>query len=567
MMVRDYAGPNWGEEVSGDKKKPVNLLSLYVQIVGRSLVGKAPRALYSTFQKRIKPIMAVMQEWANKEIEAIKLGETLQRILLDAFFFVGIAKTSIVTPLEAASSAWGVPAGVVATSVVDLDDFAFDPHAKDFRECSFLGHRYRVPLSVAKEWKEFSKARKDLSASTHAPQNREGDDRVTALGREPYPTSEEFEDMVDLWEIYLPRHRQVITLSDDQLDGASLMGGKALREQDWVGPDDGPYSFLGFGTVPGNAMPKAPMHDVFDLHDATNRSFRKVIRMVDRLKEISTFRGQSDEDAVRLNAVSDGDWARVDDPQGINQIIMGGKAMQPVFGIATMLKDLFNVMAGNLELMGGRAASTSTVGQDKMLNQNAEAGIAEMQERTLLFVSDIIRRLSWFWWHDPFKTMRSTYTVPGLPGISIDRRVAPMQRQLSAWKDLDIKIDPYSMAHKTPQMRLQFINAVVNQLVPMMPILAQQGIAFDANAWIKMIAELGDEPRLAEIFTYREPAEQESTSGAEAPGMQAETTRSYIRENRSEATQQGTNRNMVGMMLGKDQGGNPEGNGQMNGQL
>ncbi len=47
------------------------------------------------------------------------------------------------------------------------------------------------------------------------------DERIGLLGRTTLAgETEEYEDFVDLWEVYLPRHKLVLTLVDDQLTGA-----------------------------------------------------------------------------------------------------------------------------------------------------------------------------------------------------------------------------------------------------------------------------------------------------------------------------------------------------------
>ncbi len=91
------------------------------------------------------------------------------------------------------------------------------------------------------------KAAANLPESYDSLYNEQGDERINTLGRGYYLQDvEEFEPYVDLWEVYLPRQRLVLTFSDDMLTGA--VGGEidgALRVQRWIGPDCGPYHLLG----------------------------------------------------------------------------------------------------------------------------------------------------------------------------------------------------------------------------------------------------------------------------------------------------------------------------------
>ena len=376
-LVRQYVGRHWSEEGTAERV-PVNLLSLYVSVVGRALIARNPRVMLSTFTKQLKPTVSAMQSWCNQEIERMQLQKTLQRVVTDALFSVGIAKVALASPADSAAVAWNLKAGMPFCEIVDLDDFVFDAQAKSFEEVSYIGHRYRVPLEVVKDSRHYNKARKELSATDNSPYNLEGDERVSTLGKGVYSGNiEDFEDFVDLWEIYLPRHRLVLTLPDDAMTGASIRPGSVeepLASQRWIGPETGPYHILGMSVVPGNAMPKGPLMDLIDLHEAANRSYRKVIRGVDRIKEVAAVAGGALEDGSRVMNADDGDIIRLDRPEAIKQMIFGGTANQNVLAIATVMKDLFDFMSGNLSIMGGLSPASKTVSASPPASSSRCAG-------------------------------------------------------------------------------------------------------------------------------------------------------------------------------------------------
>lgn len=570
--VRQYVGRHWSEEGSSEKV-PVNLLSLYVQVVGRNLIAKNPRVLLSTFDRTLKPMVSAMQTWANKEVEHMHLQETLHRVVVDALFSVGICKVALATPAESAALAWGLAAGSPFAERVDLDDFVYDIHARSFEEVSFIGHRYRVPLDVVKDSKVYNKSRKQLVPSQDNPYNLEGDERISTLGRGVYAgTEEEFEDYVDLWEVYLPRHRVVLTLADDNLTGASTGAGgyqvEALRQQGWVGPDSGPYHILAYGIVPGNAMPKGPIQDLIDLHQDANRAYRKMIRMLDRTKTVTTYQAGQSEDAARIQGSDDGDLVPVNRPDAIKPLTFGPEALQAILAGATTLKDLFVYMAGNLDMLGGLSPQSKTLGQDQMLAQNASRSIADMQETTVSYVSRVVKGLCWYWHNDPFKVQRSSHNLPGLPGLSFERRVRPQQRQRLPFEDLQIEVDPYSMQHQSPQQRMQALDQVMTQIyIPLAQLFQQSGVVADWNAYLSLKAKLMDMPELSEILTIQEPpAPDTQTGGAGAsagqPTKPAQTERTYTRLNQPSQTREASDRNLVSTMLGHNLGGK---NGQTNG--
>jgi hypothetical protein len=560
--VREYAGNHWSEE-GARHQIPINLLSLYVGLVGKKLVAKAPRVMLSTFDRKNKPTVAAMEKWANKEIVATRLQNTLQRVVIDALFSIGICKVALATPSDSASKAWSLPAGAPFAARVSLDDFVFDTHARDFSEVSFIGHRYRAPLEIVKASKHYSKYRKEIEASTDPLFNQEGDERLSTMGRGYYGDEDEFEPMTDLWEIYLPRHRLVVTLWEDMLTGPTEKGLEgALRVQQWLGRDTGPYHILTYGPVPDQAMGKGPVMDLIDLHMAINNCFRKLIREAQAFKEVGLVTGGATEDGERIIKANDGDMVRVDNPANCTTMKWGG-VNNELFMFAVQLIEKFSWLAGNLDMIGGLSPQSKTLGQDKMLEANASASITDMQDHTINFAGEVIKSLCWYWQHDPHKIMRITHSLPGMPELSIERQVGPQHRQAQRFEDLEIAVDPYSMQNATPQSRMAALQQVVQQVViPMAQMLQSQGVVFDVNAYLQKMAKYNDMPDLSEIVTVQEPPQQEEGgggTGAEGPGkMPQETTRNYVRENMPGRTEKGNNMNLMNSLMGVNPGGNPK---------
>lgn len=549
-MVRQYVGRYWSEEGS-ITSVPCNLLSAYVGIVGRKLIAHNPRFMLSTWNRQARPVVSAMEAWINKQVEKIKLQNTLQRIVVDALFSVGICKVALATPADAALSGWGVAAGQPVAERVDLDDFVFDVHAKDFSEAGYIGHRFRAPLSVIRNSKIYSKDRKELQPEWDRIYNMEGDERIGILGRTTLGgDEEEYEDFVDLWEVYLPRHKVVLTLRDDNLtgaaggaDGPDRNYGKALRIQKWLGPESGPYHFLGFGVVPGNPMPKAPLQDLFDLHKSINAILRKLLRQAERQKQVTFVQGGATEDGARVLEANDGDIIRIDNPEKIQQREIGGPNQQNYMLFESM-KQLFSWLSGNLDVMGGLSPQGDTATQENLLNANSSGTISEMQQRTVDFSSSVGNALCWYWHHHPQQIMRSEYHAQGMPEVSVVRNVHPPGRGLGPlgrkrmardhkFEDMDIRTDPYSMQHTTPEKRLQMLNQIVQQTyLPMAQIFQQQGISLDLNAYLQKVGKYMDDPDIQDILTVQEPPQEQPAGGPSdqsGPPKPAETTRNYVR--------------------------------------
>lgn len=556
--VRQYVGRHYSANGT-DEKVPINLLSQYVSVVGRNLISNNPRVKIDVWQRSHKPTVKAMETWINRQIKKIKLVDTLQRAVLDSLFSIGIVKVALATPGDAVMSAWTLDAGEPIAEVVDLDDFVFDiKHARNMHNFSFMGHRYRWPRKLVEDWKVLSKARKDVETSDDSATNEHGDERISAIGRGTSSDSEEYEEMVDLWEIYLPRHRMVVTLSEEQMTGPVVEeDGKPLRVQPWIGPYCGPYHILGQMTVPGNAMPKAPIMDLIDLHMSYNHLWRKLINQAQRQKSLGIYQLGNDEQAERIRKAGDGEMVGVENPQAVSELNMGGPFDRNIV-LGDQLYQIFSRQSGNLDMLGGLGPQSKTATQDKLLNEAASRAIVDMQERTTNWVAQVEEALCWFWHKDPFKEMKAKFQVQGMPEIETPTPVSVEQRRQIPFEDMDIRLDPYSLKFKSPEDRMMALNNLMTQvIIPLSPQLAQQGIFPDMNAYLNMVAEFTDMPGMKDLITVQEPPEIESTSSGEGGGMPGNTTRNYVRENMPGRTQQGDSMNLRNAMMGVNPGGNP----------
>lgn len=540
--VREYAGANYSAAASSFEM-PVNLLARYVQIVGRSLVPKTPRLMLTARAKAQAPAVSAMQEWVNLRLHEMHFAELLRRWVTDALFSIGVMKVALGTPEDAAVSGYVSPAGEPFAAVVDLDDFVIDMAARDVRQVSFVGHRYRVPYEVASKVDYFDKReRAKLTPSDEFQTNSDGDERIGTVGSGyEYERERDFEEMVDLWEVYLPRTKRIVTFAAH--NGNTPDGDcKPLRVQEWVGPDCGPYHYLMFQPVPGNLMPKAPVHDLSDLNRYSNEGYRKLIGQMMRQKSVVPVRGGAQDDAKNLRQASDGETFECENADSIKELSWGGpNPLNAAF--SQHLMDLFNKFGGNLDLLAGSNPQSKTATQDKILAQNASAGVADMQDSTVAGVSAVAEALCWFWWYHPNKVMESVRTVDGADDVSITRRLYPAgsRQPLSREGRFDImtcRIDPYSMTYRTPAERMQFLTALVEKMTPLMPMLAQSGVRFDAQAYIKKIAEYADEPDVRALFTVTEPMAPPGGGGdAGGPAAAATGPREYVRRSVGADTQ------------------------------
>lgn len=518
--VRQLGGARYGDDCA-PKDVPVNLVGIFVKIMSRSLIANNPRVMYSTFDRSQQAAVSAMEQWANDEIVRENLVDVYGRVMPDALIWKGIVKIALATPADAVTSGWDLQAGQPFMELVDPEDYVCDQSAKQKENCSYEACRYRIPVSVANEL--YAKGKDDeFEESPREDVNYGGDQKISTLSHST-GRREEIEPHVDLWEVYLPRHKIVVTLRD--ASGIPDPTHDPVAVRPWVGPACGPYHWLGFERVPGQLEPKGPVMDLMPIHLAFNASWRKLIEETLRYKKIQAFRSTGTDEAKRLKDAIDGELVQMDQPESIVPVESGG-ASNAVLVMAQTMQQAFDFIGGNLSLLGGRGPQSKTATQDKMLNENANAGVADLQDQALAFVQRTMEAMNWYWWNHPTKVMGSQWSPPGLPGMKMNRQVTPQMRRGPM---PHIKVDPYSLPRQTPQSRLGFINQVITTVAPMMGLLQQQGVMLDMNALLDIFAKYGSEPDLARIFQYVEPPQPTESASPQGAGMPAQTTRTYER--------------------------------------
>lgn len=574
--IRQYAGHLYGEDALREKN-PINLIGQYLSVIPRFLVPKNPRFLLTTFKPSSKAPCSAMQAWVNQQVDRMELGETLRTWVMDALFHLGIMKVCLADPAESAESGWQIQSGTAVARTVDFTDFVYDTHCRVIERASYAGHRFRCPREVAIEL--YGKAARDLAVSMDPQYNVDGDERTLALAFGTSNGENEFEEYVDLWEIYCPRQQKVVILSDDFLMGASSLHDKALEEKPWIGPYCGPYIYLKFKPVPGLSMPKGEILDLSEMHVLANNLYRKLGDTADSAKDVGLVPDGATDDAKKIQDAYNLDVLNVSRPDAV-QVVHFGNLDQSTYAFMMDNVNRFKEMAGNIDLLGGLNPQSSTATQDKMLNQNAAAGVGDKQQEVLSKTAILGRNLVWFWWNDPFHVMQTTYKPPGLPEATVSRQLYPAAPQytdpehpdyrnvdlvrVGPFEDLEIKVDPYSLRFQSPAEKVsQLIQIMTQVVIPLAPMLQPAGITPDLGKFLEIISQYNDMPELQECVTIAEPPTQSQVAAPQGAGQPGQTERRYVRESRSEGTKGGMERNMMQQMMGINPGGNPQRNGQM----
>ncbi len=547
-MARHAAGDRYHPNAQ-DKATYINLTSLYTNIVSRNLISQNPRILLSTNSHNDEPAVSAMEKWDNDQLERMNFAEIMKRFVVDAFYGMATCMVAIATPSDAANCGWNLRAGDPFVKLIYFGDRFFDMSARTLQDVGYSGHRYRAPKRPIVESELYDvRVRGTLASSEPSRYNHDGDEKIEAIGNPDIgDVVEELEDMVDLCNVYVPRHRCVYTLLWDDISGASAgqVGRKMipLRKQKWIGPEWGPYIDLSLAAqIPGNIVPKGTIQDFMNLEDALNNVYRKLVRQAHDQKN-GVLMDRSDADsAEEIRKMLDGGFAFVNNPKNVVATSFNG----PNQGLFTFMRELIqraSWVMGNIETMGGLATQAGTLGQEELLAQQSNGQIAGMQDATLSAVSQIVKSLNWFYWHDPVNVATVKDSLEGSdrwitrevhpwtsqkPGVM--KRTGPMPQ---------VKVDPYSMRHSTPKQRSDDLIQVVTQIwAPLAQLAREQGNTLDFNQFLTMLGEYRDMPELKKILTMQEPiAPEQGPPSAAGPTKPVETTRNYNRRSQGGSPQ------------------------------
>lgn len=540
-LMKELAGFHYSENGAPDRV-PINLIELAQNIYLQRLVAQAPKVKVTTDFMQLKEISGRFEMAMDHLVDEIDLGDTLEMAVIGAMLSMGIVKVGLnLTEVELGGVL--MDAGQPFAKDISLADWVQDMTANKKGNPQFEGDFYNITED------EFTKLYPNIEFLTQDEMldiNEEHDHKVSegeSRKREQYKKTVR---MLDLW---LPKQNQfLICLASEQRDDPI---DRVLKVIEWEGPERGPYHKLGFGKLENNPMPVAPAMHWADLHDLVNKVFRKLGRQAGRQKTILGVRPAGDNDGTAVVNANDGDVIKMEDPKNVGEFKTGG-IDQTSFAFSLALQDMFKMLAGNLDALGGLGPQSETLGQDRLLNDSANTRMQKMQKSTVIFATGIIKSLAFYLWNDPHIEIPLVKRVKGFDDITIPANFGPEDRE-NDFMEYNIKIQPYSMQFMTPSQKLQGLMVVFERIIsPLIPMMQTQGVTLNIEAFLKTVADLSDIEEVNDIITYANPQIQQGEPVGQPPAKAPVTTRTNIRRNVSSSTNANRNKIIAAAALGQN---------------
>ena len=553
QMIRDFAGSYY---YGGQPGIYVNKLNTTANIYQMALAYNNPQVKVTTFKQWLLPDAKKFEVNINRVIENIDLKTTLQEVLLDAFFLVGIVKVRMADTgtekhyPELDPDLWIDP-GQPWAGRVSFDDAILDMSARGFRRMRYFGDRYRASLASVRARDDFDQdVVKQLAASSKFSEDV-GTVRADQIDTLWQIDDDDLEPMVWLEDIYLPEIGQLCTFSGDN---RSL---PPLKCQDYKGHPTGPYTFFSLGFVPDNLIPVAPAMNLYGLHNLTNELFRKEADQAERQKNTVAYPMGGDDDAERGKNARDGEYFAVRDPKNLQPISFPGvDANGHAFSLS--LDETYNIQAGNERLIGGLGAEADTATQEKMLAANSSGRVSYMRGLFNNATADVCRKLGDLMWDDEDLTVESSMEVGGR---RMDTSWTPGNRK-GLRNYYTFGVEPSSMGYQPPEAKMNKIMQFVQAVGTMFPMV-QAGV-LDIQELTKLFSEYENLPEVQQVFKYMAssssggPGGGDETQGDHGATKPANTSREVVRRSQTGGPQGTGMQQVLGQMMQSNGKGKPQ---------
>jgi hypothetical protein len=525
--LKDYVGPHYGKG-SGDSR-PINMLQLSVESLLQQLSSRAPQVLCNTHNLGLKSSAIELELAMNQALKKMKFEQEHRIWVLSAIFLIGIMEVGLDVVESPEIDGEILPITEVFCEAIMFDDFVYDTTARkwDRRQVSFWGHKYRMSLAEAKKDTSFNKEAREALA---AVENNTKDVTAKISKSDGAGYGEEFTEMCEIWQIFVPEENEIVTFS---IDGGDV----PLKTVEWKGPKHGPYHLVGFNPVLNNIMPLSPVANWIDLDDLENKLYTKLGNQASRQKTIGITDLQGVQDGQNIIKTSDGDVIAVGNPGNFKEASFGG-VNQQTLGFALNVKSMADFVMGNLSAQMGLGASASTLGQEQMIKQAANVRLGSMQGVLLTATQDILQDIAFYLHHHPTQEFDLTREIAGTDfklAIKWPRRDDGFGNEMDVrkgdYEEYDISIEPYSMTEVSPGQRAQLLRQIWREDI--LPGV-QLGVQPDFNKYLSCLAKYYDLPELREIVaTAQEAMNPQERTGGQGP-QPGKPNGNYTRNNVSQ---------------------------------
>ena len=90
--IRQYLGAHYGQ---GGERMPINMAELAIGIFRRELAARNPGVIVRSRSRELQPVARNMELAVNHVLREMDFSSTLQEVVFDAIFSVGVVKVGV----------------------------------------------------------------------------------------------------------------------------------------------------------------------------------------------------------------------------------------------------------------------------------------------------------------------------------------------------------------------------------------------------------------------------------------------------------------------------------------
>lgn len=453
-VIRHMAGNHYRSDEKG-APSPENYPFSYKAFVLPQLMFGQPaptvKANSPIYAETASALQTAMDYWSKETGWA----NTLEQIISDCFAGFGISKAGIspvgrhvgAAGLEAVEGNFQEVPNYPFIVRVDPRNFIIDARADSIDEARILGETYEQDLAdVQADW------RNDQEAVSKLDQVVREDVTKSEISPFKHPATRQAErKRVVLHEVYLREHGLLMTIGETGDDS-----GVILRQEQYWGPEDGPYTLWGLDTIPGELVPISPLVALWDEYLEVQQHSKVVARSASTYKMLGLYTPGSSDDAERINNAENGEMVCAKDPGAVKTVEIGG-ASDGQISFVEYVRNRFQNALGYGQAQQGIAGSKTATGES-IANSNSDLRIDRMRGRVGRSAADAYKKPCWYFFHDnTIDRIQTTYTDPStgqqLPatfqpgpwqGGFIENHWVPPELP-SDFSEYNLDVDPESM--------------------------------------------------------------------------------------------------------------------------
>lgn len=365
-----------------------------------------------------------------------------------------------------------------------------DPLSRDPEEDKFVGDRFECDRELLMEMFP-DKADYIATLPDIAQQQQHADPNSPARRAGWAHEANISDDRIELWHMQYWDGRRKLECIIPSLETSDRF---ILDPQEYMGPEEGSYEFLGFLDRPDRTLPIAPAHWLMDLHLAVGATSSRIVDDILSTKRIQATRKGNGDDAAAIDDAEHGETLELNAPESLKEVVYGGMVAEMQQGFEQLMR-MANEQGLDFTQAAGRRSQGGSATEASIVSTNAEKLKQFLGGSLDACRSAILQRLSWY--EDVTIPVPTVYSKQIGPGLTVDLLYDAETRE-GRWQDYSFKLMVKTPASMDQNMLMVRSGELMQRAIPWIVGVAQTG--GNVEAAIDYMARVWQAPELHDIF-------------------------------------------------------------------